>query len=230
LSTTDFMRQLYSITKLFKVSNVKRYIFPVDAYQAQWMFEAIRSKIDIISILMQTIKIMMLPPFPPPKPVGKIVLQVSKMSRLFFIMENKIFSFNFPFVVIENDDCLTFRSIHHAKIDSAVASQVLALLESTDSLKSREVFDFAEPISDLCESDEDFWCMFRELLIYEDGYIRYDCDDVRKNGHLHPLHHLDIFYTTSNTFKLGLNGNVSLDNFLDVLDLNTNCYYVTPAT
>lgn len=223
------MRRLCLITKLCKAIDVKRYEFPIDSYQSQWMFEAIRSKRDVIALLMRTIKIMMLPPLPTPEPAGHIILQVSKMSRLFFVMENKMFSFNFPFTVIKNNGYLTFRSIHHAEINSMVASQVLALLEATDSIENRDVLHFAEPISDLCQYDGDFWCLFRDLLMHEDGYIRYDHDAARKNGHLHPLHHLDIFYTTGNTFKLGVNSSVSLEHFLDVLDVDTNCHYVTPV-
>lgn len=221
------MRQSNLITRLCKESDLKSYTFQVDKYQLEWIFSPIRTKRDVIGLLMRTIKLMMLPAISPVKSSGQITLQISKMSRLFFITNDKMFSVNFPFVAVEKDGCLIFRSIHHENVSSMVASHVLAILESTDSLESREVFHFAEPISDLCESDVDFWCLFRELLTNEDGYIRYDHDQVRSNGHVHPLDHLDVFYTTGNTFKLGLNSNISLGNFADVLDVSTNCHYVT---
>ncbi len=190
------------------------------------MFSPIRSKRDVITLLMKTIKVLMLPSFPPKKIAGEIILQVAKMNRLFFVRSDKMFSINFPFVAVEEEDCLRFRSIHHAGINSMIASQILAILESSESMDSREVLQFAEPILDLCEADGDFWCLFRELLMQEDGYIRYDHDPNRSNGHLHPLHHLDIFYTTASTFKLGLNSTISSGHFADLLDVNTNCHYV----
>ena len=222
-----FTRQSNLTTKSCKGNNLKSYTFQVDEYQLEWIFSPIRAKRDVIALLMRTIKVMMLPPMFPVTSSGQITLQISKMSRLFFMTNDKMFSVNFPFVAVQTDDCLRFHSIHHKDVNSMIASHVLAILESNDSLESREVFHFAEPISDLCQSDADFLCLFRELLTYEDGYIRYDHDKVRSNGHIHPLDHLDVFYTTGNTFKLGLNRNISLGNFADVLDLSTNCYYVT---
>lgn len=207
---------------------MKRYEFPIDAYQALWVSKAIRSKRDVISLLMRSIKIMLLPTIPAPGAIGSMVLIIDKMSRLFFVLEDKIFSINFPFVVLEDGDTLAFRSIHHSNINSIVTSQVLSLLDIDNMFENREVLNFAEPISDLCRYDEDIWCLFRELLLQEDGYIRYDYDVERVNGHLHPLHHLDVFYSTGNTFKLGLKHNVSLVNFSDVLNVNTNCHYVAP--
>ncbi|MDW5441140.1 hypothetical protein [Polaromonas sp. SM01] len=208
---------------------MKRYDFQLDTYQSKEMLRVIRSKRDVIETLMHSMKLMMLPPLPPIKPISHIVLQVSKMSRLFFLTEKNMFSVSFPFVTTEKDGALEFRSIHHEKITSQVASQVLAILGSTDSLDGRDVYRFADPIIEVCEGDEDFWCFFRELLMHEDGYIRYDSDPARENGQLHPLHHLDIFYSSSNTFKIGMTQGASLDAFLDVLDVNTNCHYLSEA-
>lgn len=208
---------------------MKQYEFPIDSYQELWVSKLIRSKRDVIFLLMRSMKIMLLPEIPAPGAVGSMVLQVDKMSRLFFVLKDKIFSINFPFVVIDDDGILTFRSIHHSAINSMVTSQVISLLELDNVFENIDVLHFAEPISDLCEYDEDLWCLFRELLMQEDGYIRYDYDPKQSNGHLHPLHHLDVFYTSGSTFKLGLKRNVSLENFSDVLNRNTNCHYVTPA-
>ncbi len=187
----------------------------------------IRSKRDVIALLMRTIKIMLLPPYPNPAPVGKIVLHVEKMSRLFYIFENKIFSINFPYTVIEGDGVLLFRSTHHSEINSAVTSNVLSVVETFNALDNREVFHFAEPISDICQSDDEFWSLFRELLLYEDGYIRFDHDEKNAKEKLHPLDHLDIFYSSSSTFKIGLHENSSHEHLLDLLDRNTECHFLT---
>lgn len=206
---------------------MKRFTFQIDAYQAQWMLKPIRSKRDVIFLLMQSIKIMLLPQTNTPAAVGEMLLQVDKMNRLVFALENKIFSINFPFTAIEEYGALSFKSNHHPKIDSKVTSEVLSIIATDDKFESKEILHFADPISSYCEFDDDFWSLFRELLMFEDGYIRYDYDKARNNGDLHPLHHFDVFYSSGGTFKLGALDTVTMTKFLDVLDLTTNCHFVS---
>lgn len=194
-----------------------------------WAFSAIRTKRDIILLLMRSIKVMMLPIMEPEVTAGVMTLQISKMSRLFFSSSDKVFSINFPFAAIEQDDCLRFRSIHHSDIDGALTSSVISILESTTSLEAREVLEFAEPIFSQADSDPDFWCLFRDLLMLEDGYVRYDHDELRKNGNLHPVDHLDIFYSSGNTFKLGLGGRISADILTDMLNLSSDCHFIAAS-
>lgn len=206
---------------------MKRYSFDVDAYQAETLFQIIRTKKDVIQLLMQAVKIMLLPPQHIPGAAAKLHLHVSKMSRLFVVADLKIFSLNFPFSTNEVEDgSLQFKTIEYADIGSRVTSQVLSLLDGAFSPECREVLTFAEPISDVCDSDGEFWSLFHKLLTFEDGYIRYDHDEKNKNGHRHPLHHLDIFYSSSSTFKVGLSAGISFDVFSDVLDLGSDCHYL----
>ena len=206
--------------------DLKIYRFSLDIYQLDWAFSAIRSKRDVILLLMRSIKVMMLPIMEPEVTTGVMTLQISKMSRLFFSSANKVFSVNFPFTAIEQDDCLRFRSIHHSDINGALTSNIISILESTTSLEAREVLEFADPIFSQADSDPDFWCLFRDLLMSEDGYVRYDHDDIRNNGNLHPVDHLDIFYSSANTFKLGLGGRISADILTDMLNLTSDCHFI----
>ncbi len=205
---------------------MKVFEFPVDAYQAEWMLSPLRSKRESISLLMRTIKIMLLPALPNPGTAGKVILRVDKMSRLFFVFDKKIFSVNFPYVVTEVDGLLEFRSLNQAKIDSAFTSHVLSVLDMGDSFENQEILNFADPISDICQFDADFWSLLRELLMCEDGYIRFDHDKVRANGRRHPVDHLDVFYSSCNTFKVGLDTSMSHDVLCDLLNINTDCHYL----
>ena len=157
-----------------------------------------------------------------------MTLQVDKMNRLIFSFEKKIFSINFPFTATEDNTALSFKSNHHPKIDSKVASEVLSVITTSDKFDNKEILHFADPISDCCQYDDDFWSLFRELLMFEDGYIRYDHDENRSNGNLHPLHHFDVFYSSGSTFKLGSPKGISKEQFIDVLNLHTNCHFVSP--
>ena len=45
--------------------------------------------------------------------------------------------------------------------------------------------------------------LFGHLLEYEYGYLRYDHDEEHASEK-HPQDHLDVFYNTAATFKVGL--------------------------
>ncbi len=64
----------------------------------------------------------------------------------------------------------------------------------------------------------------------EDGYVRFDRDEDRVNGHYHPLDHLDVFYSNKATFKLGLRAHLDESQFLDILDIGTECHYLNKLT
>ena len=68
---------------------------------------------------------------------------------------------------------------------------MLFLLKS--SFNTDCIFEFADPIATIVDYNLNFWSFLRELLLYEDGYIRYDYDEEHQDGLLHPLNHYDIF-------------------------------------
>ncbi len=213
---------------------MKRFEFFIDKNQIEWIFnKPIRNKYDILIIVIKTVKIMLLNlAVEESIRAGRIILQVSDMSRLFFVSEHKIFSICFPFFVQFVKGKFRFYSHSHENIDSKTTSDLLSLLIGENEigvLEHLDVLDFAEPIVDACAFDSQLWALFRDLLIYENGYIRYDYDTARSNGHKHPLNHLDVFYSPSATFKLGMQHTINHDYFTDILDIATNCHYVISA-
>lgn len=209
---------------------MKRYSLNIDKYQAEWIFSPIRSKREAMIILMRAIKILLLnDSAQAAQAVGKIELAVSKMSRIFFVSSHKVYSLNFPFSVAENDGALSFKTHSHSNVDHKVSSDILSLLESPKVLGTIEVLEFAESVDDVAQYDKELWGLFQELLLNEEGYIRYDYDEKHKNGHYHPLNHLDIFFSSNSTFKLGLHAKTDVEMFIDVLDSNTMCHYLSPV-
>lgn len=169
----------------------------------------------------------------PPSPgqtEAKMALKVAKMSRIFYASQDKIFSLNFPFFVRQDSSGLTFSTANCPNVDNKVTSNILSLLDSNEVLNHSDFFAFADPIIELYDVDNTAWALFRDLMLCEDGYIRYDHDPARKNGHLHPLHHLDVFYSNSTTFKVGYTEQMSLENMTDILDITTDCHYVSKAS
>ena len=209
---------------------MKIYQFYLDSYQADWIFRPIRSKKDSLVILMRAMKIMAInEKLADDLRKGTLFLRVDKMSRLFFASERKIFSINFPFSVSEIDGVLFFKSHSHPDVDNQATSEILALIDSAKVFESTDFIEFMDPVDDACVMDNRLWGLLRDLLTSEDGYIRYDFDAEHEDGHRHPLHHLDIFYSTSTTFKLGLSKAIDHQYFADVLTLSTDCHYLEPA-
>ncbi|UQZ25499.1 hypothetical protein [Actinobacillus pleuropneumoniae] len=64
------------------------------------------------------------------------------------------------------------------------------------------------------------------LLSFNDGYIRYDYDFEHENGSIHPLYHLDIFFSNYATFKIGLARRYQINDLLDLLDQEKSCKYL----
>jgi len=201
--------------------------YHIDKRQVEWIFAPLRSKSEVIELLMKTIKIMLVNDTLDKEIIaGKIVLCVSKMSRLFYYSENKYFSITFPFTVLENEDGISFQSKHLTEVDHKATSDVLSVLTAGGVLAANDIMDFAEPVLDISEYNDGFWCLLRDLFLFDDGYIRYDYDEKHENGLIHPLNHLDIFYSASSTFKIGLKNKIKDTHLLDLLDIKSNCHYL----
>jgi len=209
---------------------MKTYEFNINRAYLDKFFpkKRVKTKADIIEILMETIRYMLLNPLvTEEESSGKIILQINKMSRLFFFSDKKYFSIVFPFFVSFQEDMYNFSFKNMIEIDKGLISKVLSIIKC-DEFKANCSLDFVEPICEYEENcDDNFWLFLKELLLMEDGYIRYDYDEENQDNDLHPLNHYDLFYSSNATFKIGLNAEVGKNEFIDLLNINTNCKYLT---
>ncbi|HJV85220.1 MAG TPA: hypothetical protein VJ698_07065 [Noviherbaspirillum sp.] len=211
----------------------KQFHLDIDEYQASTYLSAIRSKRDIVVLWMETIKNFLVgQPAVGPKVSARLTIHVDKMSRLFCTSEGgkKIFSVGFPFSVSFGDEQFRFLSREGVEIDSRVSSNIIALIGSKEIFGTQDFSGFIDPILEMSEYDPQLWTLIRELMIAEDGYIRYDWDEIRQDGHRHPLHHLDIYYSSASTFKVGLGTQLDQSSLMSILDLATDCHYLKPVT
>jgi hypothetical protein len=207
----------------------KHIALTVDRYQAETFLKAVRTKRDIILVWMNAIKAFLVnQAAPEAQTVAVISLSVMSMSRLFCELEDgrKIFSISFPFSLRITDDQILFYSRSGVLVDSRVSSQLIALVETGGVLEEPDFLRFVDPILDAIEMDPSLWVLLRELMLAEDSYVRYDWDSAGINGHLHPEHHLDFAYSSSSSFKLGLNARVSRDTLMGILDVDSDCHYL----
>ena len=222
---------------------MKKYEFELEPYTRDVLFphHLIKSKKEILELLMEATRYMLIKaPMDAKQAKGraeKIVLLIDKMSRLFICSDNKAYSIVFPFAVInqENNE-LRFefqKDGVEISVDHQLISHFISVLKS-ESFYSNCSLDFADPI-DRMEDDfnKNFWVFTRYLLLMEDGYVRYDIDEksyrnalAQGNPHTHPLHHIDIFYTSNVACKFGLESPMDNECFIDCINVKTNCKYL----
>jgi hypothetical protein len=193
--------------------------------------ERIKDKFKILEILLEACRYMLYNKgVTIARSQYKMILHKDKMSRLLFVGVNKIYSIAFPFNIIKiTSDVVLINYKNQFDIDSQNISILLSLLKSP-AINSEDCLEFIDPITNYSQN---LWSTFRDLLLLEDGYIRYDKDEVgfekaKTDGHehRHPLNHIDIFYTNQVTFKLGLNQEYTNKDLIDLMDRKTDSKYL----
>lgn len=207
---------------------MKVYDVLLDDKQVESMFKPVRDRKQVVELLLSTMRLFLLQPLPRPLKIsGLLELRISKMSRLFFFSENKHFSIAFPFIAKLNDDgVLAFYNDSGFEISSKTLSEITAIIDSGYDFDNGSFIDFYDSFEESLVESPNFWTVFLKLMTFEEGYIRYDYDEEHENGDLHPLNHLDIFYSTKPTFKIGLRGRYQKDYLVNLVNRETNCVYL----
>lgn len=209
--------------KLFEL-NIGKYFF-------EKVSKHIRSKEDLVILLIESMKVFLIGDIITESDIkGKVMIKIDKMSRIIFEIENKYFSFNFPFGVGSRSDheSITFYDIDtRLDLNSKNLSIILSIFNE-GVMKNNSLEDiyiellYMEDI----EYKEDILKVVKKLMLFESGYIRYDYDSEHADGHIHPLYHFDVYYSSNNSIKLGLRNELKIEEFVDLLDVKTNCYYI----
>lgn len=189
------------------------------------MCRPIRSKIDIILSLLEAMSLI-LSRIELPDCGRYLTLSICKHSRFVVRLPNKITSFAVPFTYHnEHEDC-EFRCSTYGKIDSKVLSDLRQVF--TCEYLEKSPIDLIDFIEELQPGRSELWNLVQKLFLYDCGYLRYDIDSnaSRIDEKLHPLYHLDIFHANHSTFKLGLEYSIVESQFIDLLDVRTDCGFV----
>ena len=161
-----------------------------------------------------------------------VVLRIDKMSRLFLILDDKIHSFQFPFSIKTIDNRYVFHS-QGSDIDNITLSFLISIynsLEESNSFCSLEDA-FMEEIENYgidCSSIPCLSNLVGILQTFEIGYLRYDYDDdvERVDEETHPINHLDINFSNSVTYKIGLENDLNCRKLEDIIDVQTKCKFI----
>ena len=207
-------------------SAVQILTFPIYKTQSEYFFKAIRGRTDVIELWMRVIKLILLDhSLPDIQPSGELSIIAEKMNRIFIAGENRLFSLNFPFKIYYEDAIYSVFTKSGIQLDSKNTSDIISLFSNPYFLNINPDSSF-DTVIDVCANDSSSWNVFKDTLLSEAGYIRFDHDTTNENGTLHPLNHFDICYSTEATYKIGINSHVKLDKFADILNVNTDCHFL----
>ncbi|MDO4336857.1 MAG: hypothetical protein Q4C91_02085 [Eubacteriales bacterium] len=196
------------------------------------VIKPIRNKQDAILLLLETLKLVNGNENGITKERGRVIICIDKMNRIFYETDEKIFSLCFPFSLEEKEN--HYFRIYDNLTDLEITNQMISLLISIFR-KDGKLGESLENVMDfIIESAEDYeyqniddiWRLLFKLWYMEDGYIRYDYDPEHENNKIHPLHHLDVNYSSGTTYKIGLMDALKIDELRDILDTTTDCLYL----
>ncbi|MGR0480948.1 MAG: hypothetical protein ACTFAL_05955 [Candidatus Electronema sp. V4] len=200
--------------------------FNLNKHMTEMLLSLARKKKDIVRILMNDIKIMLLDIEVNKEYIdGELTLYVRKMSRLFVCSKNKIISIHFPFSWRKENSRVIFYNNDIDEIDHSIISNIIGLIES-NTFEGDCIYSFMENVEEIQRNGLFSWNFVRELFLFEPGYIRYDFDTEHENGKIHPLHHYDLFYSSKATFKIGLKKEVKTSSMINFLDVETDCNFL----
>ena len=225
----------------------------LDIHKEDIVTPIIRNKEDTLKVLLKCCKILItqdtVQRIDPKK--NYLILKVSKMSRIFISDTDRTYSLHFPFSTYEDSNnrlILRLLEVSDLIINNLILDALLFILESFD-FSNHNLYDLLDLITKyqyleeidedistydpssekLIELDELLEKTLFNLFCHEDGYFRYDYDlaNFKKDTpHLHPKYHIDFFYSSNPTFKLGYKQRQPTEVIVDIVDITTDCMYL----
>ncbi|MCE6989541.1 hypothetical protein [Dyadobacter sp. CY323] len=202
------------------IKSIQKKILP---FQEANFFLAIRDKIDYAWVVVHSAQLLLLDMKLDFASNSSMKLVINDMSRLFFYKESKFYSISFPFKILFGEFEAEITTYFGTKVDNQSVSSAIAILRNEKFKLNPSPVNFWIDTSD--EELPGLW-LLEEIFLFEPGYIRYDIDPKNENGRLHPLHHLDINYSSYGTYKLGLNKEILDSHFEDILNIATECSFL----
>ena len=158
-----------------------------------------------------------------PKPF--FMVEEGKRTRAYiFIAHNKYISIAFPLhIKIDVDKIRLFSNELNLEITNKIISEILSIIYSMNGNGA-----FIEAWMDSDCDDDIALALLEQLLLTEPSYLRYDEDKKASiNRELkHPPIHLDINMSRLGTYKIGLYGNLSCRQFIDIMNHESDCHFL----
>ncbi len=206
------------------------YEFELDQLMINNISKPIRTKLDIIIILLYTLQYILWKPIEK-NITARLKIVINKMKRVFYYLDTKMFSIVLPFSIkkvkaqIDIYDNLNDNLV----IDNKIIAILISIFESAlnNDYRFFEILDEHCLENNITNCEKEYLSqIIYKLLFTEYGYVRYDDDIKREKSKIHPRFHFDLNATPNATFKIGIDKAISLDQFIDILDITTECKYI----
>jgi hypothetical protein len=204
---------------------VKIFEREIPVFMEAQFFVPIRTKFDYAHVLLNSISFMLTDPDISDLECNKkIRLVIDKMNRIFLYDKDSYFSISFPFNInIEGDKIIDIANYAGQSVTNEAVAYAIGILKNSKFILNPSSSDHCFEID---EVEREGLYLLETIFLLEPAYLRYDVDKERENGRLHPLMHLDLNYTNNSRYKLGLNSKLTIDDFVDIVNINTDCYYI----
>jgi hypothetical protein len=167
--------------------------------------------------------------------IHKLNIVKNQSFRIIFQEEDKIFSICFPFEIKKEVNNYTIFDRNLGEISNQELSLLNQIFNNdkicniSDALESYGNLEFLyneDDYPNMLWTLNEVWELVIKLITYEYGYVRFDHDPTNAKGKIHPLFHLDMSYCNHATYKFGLNKNLSLDQFTDIFNPETDQLFI----
>lgn len=168
------------------------------------------------------------------KIISSMYIKNNNGYRLFYEESGKTYTLCSPFRFYVVDDSIEITNsilgiIGNPEISLLkrifITEKLYSLKDAVDSYCLIETIIY-EDFNSISITPQEMWNFLISFISYESGYLRYDYDPKNCNGKIHPLHHLDIFYTNYSTFKFGIKKTMPIEDFIDMFDSETDQLYL----
>lgn len=204
----------------------------------------IKSKLHLIELLIEICSLVIVNIPVRDEKYGKLTIYTDKMRRCFFSIKDsraevyKHFSFNFPFQIYKEYEIFKLQTLSGEVCIESAHIAILRAICANGGFDEKDcryglLLDFSQLVEttivdlglEMQYYERALNQILMELFTFEPSYIRFDYDEKNENGRIHPLNHLDIFYTQSSTFKLGCE-QLDINKFIDILNIETECRHI----
>lgn len=157
-----------------------------------------------------------------------IKLVIDKQSRIFvYLSKDKFYSFEYSNKVEVDIYTKKVKSIYTTTGINCTLELISNAISILNEVKSDSIIDVYESrdIEDAILNIEAYR-LLEYFWAHEPCYLRYDYDPMNSKGSLHPINHLDINISVNGSYKVGLKSRLSPDEFEDIVNKSTDCYYL----
>ena len=155
----------------------------------------------------------------------------SGRGRLNVHFDSRILSVCFPLTYSDSfDQPFSFKD--YGIVDQAMTSSLILVANSTDKNKHDTLFQVMGGLTDNDISVGIDRVEFLSRLVSwfffeESGHVRFEHDRKNMDGEIHPEFHLDINYSNSTSFKIGLRERIENSRFDGMFDSLAPCMYLS---